>query len=224
MPITIVAIDGPAGAGKSTVSKLLASELQANLLDTGAFYRTITLALISNNIELDEVDDKILSSFQISQTFNRGKTTMYLDGQDVSDLIRGSEISQLTSVFSTNSIIRAHAVNLQREFIRNSISNQQSVVIEGRDIASVVAPEADVKIFLTASAEIRALRRSQEIGADVEATLRSLTERDNLDSSREISPLSKTDDSIEIDASNKTPEEVVDLILGLIAVRNRGEM
>jgi cytidylate kinase len=212
----IIAIDGPAGAGKSTVSKLLAKEINGRLLDTGAFYRTITLALLQADIPAAEVTEEILESLEIRQEFNDNKTAMFLNGVDVSESIRSEYISKQVSSYASSSLIRKYAVSLQQTYINFCVQNNVDVVIEGRDIATVVAPDADVKIFLTASAEVRARRRSEELSSDVVETLESINLRDQLDTTREVSPLRKSHDAIEVDASDKSLEEVVDLIKSLI--------
>lgn len=218
MNALIIAIDGPAGAGKSTVSKLLASKINANLLDTGAFYRTITLALLQRNLDSQNIDAKSLSELDIVQEVVNGVVTMYLNGNDVSSEIRQDTISKKVSEFATLEIVRAYAVKLQQQYIQDCLSNNISVVIEGRDIATVVAPEANLKIFLTASPEIRAKRRSLELATDEHETLENLQERDRVDSSRDISPLRKSSDAIEIDATDKSAEEVADIIYSHIVV------
>jgi len=212
----IIAIDGPAGAGKSTVSKLLAKEINGRLLDTGAFYRTITLALLQADIPAAEVTEEILESLEIRQEFNDNKTAMFLNGVDVSESIRSEYISKQVSSYASSGLIRKYAVSLQQTYINFCVQNNVDVVIEGRDIATVVAPDADVKIFLTASAEVRARRRSEELSSDVVETLESINLRDQLDTTREVSPLRKSHDAIEVDASDKSLEEVVDLIKSLI--------
>lgn len=212
----IIAIDGPAGAGKSSVSKMLAKELNGCLLDTGAFYRTVTLALVRADISVAEVTEEILKSYEIRQEFNDDKTFMFLNGEDVSEEIRSEHISKQVSTYAASRVIRKFAVALQQNYIDACVEKDLDVVIEGRDIATVVAPNADVKIFLTASAEVRAQRRSQELSLNIDETLESINLRDHLDTMREMSPLTKSDDALEVDASDKTLEEVVDLIKSLI--------
>lgn len=216
MPAKIIAIDGPAGAGKSTVSKMLAKDLNGRLLDTGAFYRTLTLALVRANIPVAEVSEDILKSYEIRQEFHNDKTFMFLNGEDVSEEIRSERISKQVSTFAASNVVRQFAVALQQKYLDDCVEKNLDVVIEGRDIATVVAPHADVKIFLTASAEVRAQRRSKELSSNIDETLDSINLRDHLDSVREVSPLTKSDDAIEVDASDKTLEEVVDLIKSLI--------
>ena len=210
-----IAIDGPAGAGKSTVSKLLANKIGARLLDTGAFYRTITLAAMQKGIDAYEITDEFLNNLDIAQTSIDGRTCMFLDGKDVSDDIRRETVSRAVSLYSTIEKIRNYAVGLQQAFIQKNLDESTGVVIEGRDIATVVAPNADLKIFLTASPEIRAHRRSLELSANQDETLENILERDRLDVSREISPLRKATDAIEIDATDKSPTDIVEIIYEL---------
>lgn len=211
----VVAIDGPAGAGKSTISKNLAIKMGAKILDTGAIYRAITLALLAKGTGVSRVSAADLLDLDVDQQFLNGKTHMFLNGEDVSDAIRSEEIVQHVSAYAAIEVVRHFAVALQQSFIQKCLDAGESVIIEGRDIATVVAPNADLKIFLTATAEVRAKRRSAEIELSADETLSSIIERDRLDSTREISPLRKSEDAIEVDATDKSIEEVVETIYTL---------
>lgn len=211
----VIAIDGPAGAGKSTISKNLAMKMNAKILDTGAIYRAITLALLAKGTNHNNVVASDLANIDIQQQFIAGKTYMFLNGEDISDAIRSEKIVQHVSTYAANEVIRNFAVELQQAFIKKCLEAGDSVVIEGRDIATVVAPNADLKIFLTASAEVRARRRSAEVKLSEDETLSSIVERDRLDSTREISPLRKSEEAIEVDATEKSIEEVVETIYAL---------
>jgi cytidylate kinase len=211
----VIAIDGPAGAGKSTISKKLAMKMNAKILDTGAIYRAITLALLAKGTNNNNVVASDLAKLDIQQQFIAGKTYMFLNCEDISDAIRSEKIVQHVSTYAANEVIRNFAVELQQAFIKKCLEAGDSVVIEGRDIATVVAPNADLKIFLTASAEVRARRRSAEVKLSEDETLSSIVERDRLDSTREISPLRKSEEAIEVDATEKSIEEVVETIYAL---------
>lgn len=211
----IIAIDGPAGAGKSTISKKLAAKMNASILDTGAIYRAITLALLVRKITPDAVRPSDLANLEIQQQFVGGTSRMFLNGEDISGAIRTEEIARNVSSYAAIESIRHFAVDLQQSFIQDCLVSGASVVIEGRDIATVVAPDADLKIFLTASAEVRAQRRSAEVQLSKEETLTSILERDRLDSTRHISPLRKSDEAIEVDATDKSIDEVVEAIYAL---------
>lgn len=211
----VVAIDGPAGAGKSTISKNLAIKMGARILDTGAIYRAITLALLTKGTEVSKVTASDLANLDVDQQLVHGKAFVFLNGKDVSEAIRSEEIVQHVSTYAAIEVVRHFAVALQQSFIQKCLDAGESVVIEGRDIATVVAPNADLKIFLTATAEVRAQRRSAEINLSADETLSSIIERDRLDSTRQISPLRKSEDAIEVDATDKSIEEVVETIYSL---------
>ena len=208
----IIAIDGPAGAGKSTVSKKVASELGLNFLDTGALYRALAYSLDSNGIPPapgDRLNDELK---KLDVQLSGG--AVLVNGTDVSKEIRTSHVDEIVSPYSALSQLRAHLLDLQR---RQAIYGK-GVVAEGRDIGSVVFPEADVKIFLTASAEERAMRRYKERVAKGEEPvydeiLLSVKERDRIDSTREAAPLIKPEGAHLIDSSDLTEQQVVEEIV-----------
>lgn len=211
----IIAIDGPAGSGKSTSAKMLADILGYLYVDTGAMYRAITLLSIENNILADE--DKIIEfarNADIVLNFIDGKTFVKLNNRDVTESIRSIEVNNHVSEVSKIKEVRKILVDKQREMSRQVTG----VVMEGRDIGTVVFPEADVKIFLTASIRARSERRTKEltesgIKVDIEKIRQNLFQRDLIDSSRDTSPLQKADDAIEINTTNITIEEQVHKIL-----------
>lgn len=221
----IIAIDGPASSGKSTTAKLLADKLGYLYIDTGAMYRAITLMAIRHKI-LNDSDEiiKLAKKIDIQLKFENGKTSVFVDGIDVSEEIRSMEVSNHVSPVSKIEDIRKIMVEKQRLMGKNG-----GVVMEGRDITTVVFPEADLKIFLTATIEERAKRRVKEyiskgIDIDYQQVVENIKERDRIDSSREVSPLKKSEDAIEIDTSDLTIDEQVNLILEkvneLLANRN----
>ncbi|MFN3871883.1 MAG: (d)CMP kinase [Ignavibacterium sp.] len=210
----IIAIDGPAGSGKSTTAKLLAKKLGYLYIDTGAMYRAVTLFAIKNNILNDE--NKIIelaSELDIELKLEDGITKVFVNGKDVSEEIRSLEVNQNVSPVSKIEGVRKILVEKQKQIGKNG-----GVVMEGRDITTVVFPNADVKVFLTASIDERARRRALEFAqkgqeVDIEKVKQNILERDRIDSSRSVSPLTKSPDAIEVDTSNLTIEEQVDLIL-----------
>jgi CMP/dCMP kinase len=211
----IIAIDGPAGSGKSTSAKKLADLLGYLYVDTGAMYRAITLLAIENNI-LDDVGKiiQLARDSEIVLKFIDGKTFVKLNDKDVTEDIRSLKVNQHVSDVSKISEVRKILVDKQREIGKTGCG----IVMEGRDIGTVVFPEADVKIFLTASIDTRAERRTKEfsesgVNVSVNDILKNLTERDHIDSSRKASPLTKANDAIEIDTTKVTIEQQVQKIL-----------
>jgi cytidylate kinase len=210
----IIAIDGPASSGKSTTAKLLAEKLGYLYIDTGAMYRAITLFAIRKNISNSETEIiKLAQELDIQLKFSNGQTKVFVDGVDVSEEIRSMEVNNLVSPISKIEAVRRIMISKQRAIGKNG-----NVVIEGRDITTVVFPEADLKVFLTATIDERAKRRLKEylykgIQIDLEEVVNNIKERDRIDSSREVSPLKKSDDAFEIDTSNLTIDQQVNLIL-----------
>ncbi len=217
----IVAIDGPAGTGKGTVAKLISERLDFVYIDTGAMYRCITLKMIRESISLNE-EEKIKDLLERTKiTFKNlsDKQHVYLDGEDVSDLIRKPNVNELVSPVSAIKIIRIKMVELQRK-----LGEEGNVIMEGRDITTVVFPNAEVKIYLDAKLEIRAERRYKELiarGNDItyEDTLESIRKRDKNDMEKEMGALKIAEDAVVIDTSNMTIEEVYDKIKEIIELK-----
>jgi cytidylate kinase len=210
----IIAIDGPAGSGKSTTAKLLAKKLGYLYIDTGAMYRAVTLYAIKNNLLDDE--KKIIdlaNQLNIELKFEDGQTKVSVNGKDVTEEIRSLEVNQNVSPVSKIEGVRKILVQKQKEMGKNG-----GVVMEGRDITTVVFPNADVKIYLTASIDERAKRRALEFAqkgqhVDIEQVKQNILDRDRIDSSRDVSPLTKSPDAVEIDTSNLSIEQQVEQIL-----------
>ena len=217
----VIAIDGFSSTGKSSISKVVADTLGLIHIDTGAMYRAITLFGLRNfKNEKQEIDlSKLLQNLnEISLEFreNSGKLEIYLNGENVSKEIRTTEVSDNVSLIAKHPEVRARLVVLQRD-----IAEKQDVIMDGRDIGTVVLPNADYKFFLTASADERARRRFLElqslgIETTIEEVKQNLIERDRIDSEREISPLKQAEDAILIDNTNLNKEETIDLILSYI--------
>ena len=214
-----IAIDGPAGAGKSTIAKLAAKELNFIYVDTGALYRTVGLAATLNNVEpkASPQVDELLSKIKVELTFNdKNEQIVLLDGEDVSSKIRTPEASMMASAISAVPSVRAYLLDLQR-----NIAKTNNVIMDGRDIGTVVLPNAQIKIFLSANPEDRAKRRYDELlekGMDVkyEDVLADVIERDYNDSHRDIAPLKPADDSIMVDTTGNTLEESVELLISIM--------
>ena len=214
-----VAIDGPAGAGKSTIARAAAKALGFIYVDTGALYRSICLNAIRNNVDLSDSNaiENSLEGMKVELAFDaQGAQIVLLNGEDVSSFIRTPEVSMSASKVSAVPAVRAFLLDLQR-----NMAKTQSVIMDGRDIGTVVLPDAEVKIFLTASPEIRAKRRYDELiekGQEVkyEDVLADVIERDYNDSHREIAPLKPAEDSKLADTSGLTLEESIELIINLI--------
>ena len=212
-----VAIDGPAGAGKSTIAKAAAKEIGFIYVDTGALYRAVAY----NAVKTGAIDDEqkiinMLDSTKVELKYVNGVQAVYLNGEDVSAFIRTPEISMGASKVSAIPQVRAFLLNLQRE-----IASKNNVIMDGRDIATVVLPNADVKIFLFASPECRAERRYKELiekgeSVSFDDVLKDVNQRDYQDSHREIAPLKPSDDSIMADTSELTLQESINLIVNTI--------
>ncbi len=204
----IIAIDGPAGSGKSTTAKIVAEKLGYIYIDTGAMYRAVTLACIERNTDICDTEvNKIVDEIKIELKQSELGQRTYINARDVSDDIRRPDVTKLVSPVSAMSYVREKMVEQQRE-----MGNNGGVVMDGRDIGTVVFPNAELKIYLIASIEARAERRLKELvqkGFDgtQEEIMSQISLRDNYDSSREISPLRKSDDAIEIDTSYITIEK-----------------
>lgn len=210
-----IAIDGPSGSGKSTISKEVAQKLGFLHIDTGALYRAIAYFVFENKISLVNVPE-ILNKINIDLKFQDGKQLVFLNGKDVSEKIRTPEISSLSSQVSKIKKVREFLLETQR-----NLSKENNVIMDGRDIGTTVLPNANVKIFLTASSETRARRRYLQllesgIDCDYSDILKKVIERDNQDINREISPLKKADDAILLDTSNLTFSESINKIIEII--------
>ena len=217
----VIAIDGPAGTGKSSVSRDLAQTLGARYVDTGAMYRIVTLAMLRAGVDLrDSEAIAAAAEVPLSVGFDPQVEQTYLDGEDVSVQIRSDEVTRAVSVVSAVPAVRARLVQLQRELAEGA----DSVVVEGRDIGTVVLPGADVKIFLTASAETRARRRNDQnvaagLADEYETVLSDVRRRDHLDSTRAVSPLRPAEDALIVDTSDMTQAEVIAHLRDLVKER-----
>ncbi|MBQ7613423.1 MAG: (d)CMP kinase [Butyrivibrio sp.] len=212
-----IAIDGPAGAGKSTIAKIVAKELGVIYVDTGAMYRAMALYMINNNIDASD-SEKISATCQSADITIRhegGVQRVYLNGEDVSELVRKEEVGKMASASSVNGDVRKKLVELQQKLAQTT-----DVVMDGRDIGTVVLPDADLKVFLTASSRVRAERRYKELTekgeiCDIDAIEKDIIDRDYRDSHREISPLKQAEDAVLVDTSDMTIDEVAGKIIDL---------
>ena len=213
----IIAIDGEASTGKSTQAKIIAEKLNINYRDSGAYYRAITLFLIRNRINPKEtLGNDTFSKIDISQKFEKNSFSILLNGEDVTSKIRGHKVSLNVSEYAKKPEIRNFVYNLLRKS-----SKLNSIVVDGRDIGTVVFPDADYKFFLYAIPEIRAQRRHKEINDEtvkIESIEREIKERDDIDSTRDIAPLKKAKDAFGIDVSYLSIEEVFEKILQKIII------
>jgi CMP/dCMP kinase len=214
----IVAIDGPSGAGKSTLAKRLARDLGYTYLDTGAMYRALAVKLLRQGLDLADGAKlaALVGATEIDLVEREGNLQVLLDGEDVSGLIRTPEVSQMASKVSAFPVVRRRMLELQR-----ALGQKGSVVAEGRDIGTVIFPEAEVKIYLDASVQERARRRYEELrgaGRDVtlEETIQEMSERDKRDSERDMAPLRKADDALAIDSSALAAEAVLERVLRVV--------
>jgi cytidylate kinase len=218
----VVAVDGPAGTGKSSVSRGLARALDAHYLDTGAMYRIVTLAMLRAGVDLADAEAiAVAADVPLSVGYDPNVDSAFLDGEDVSAEIRGDEVTRAVSAVSTVPQVRTRLVALQRELA----SGPDNVVVEGRDIGTVVLPDAGIKIFLTASAETRAARRNDQnvaagLADDYDTVLADVRRRDHLDSTRTLSPLRPAEDAVIVDTSEMTEAEVVAHLLQLVEQRS----
>ena len=210
----VVAVDGPSGSGKSTVSRRLATALDGVYLDTGAMYRAVTWAVLGAGVDPSDLDGVTKVALETELSIGTDPATPHVEanGVDVTAAIRGPAVTSAVSAVAAVPAVRAHLVALQRAVI----AGEPRIVVEGRDIASVVAPGADLKVYLTASAAARAQRRSAEDAADVTATAADLARRDAFDSSRAADPLRRVDDAIELDTTGLDVDEVVGRLLDML--------
>ncbi|MBM7623836.1 (d)CMP kinase [Sporohalobacter salinus] len=213
----VIAIDGPAGAGKSTVAKKVADRLGIIYIDTGAMYRALTLEALRREINLNNEEKLSNLAQQIEIEFEKidGEDKVLLNGEDVSQEIRSQKVSNYVSLVAKVSTVRKKLVNLQQRMARS-----KSVIMDGRDIGTVVLPNADLKIFLTASVQERTRRRYNELQTkgkvvEFDELKEEILRRDKLDKEREVAPLKKAKDAIELDSTDLTIEEVIDRIIKL---------
>ena len=209
--MSVIAIDGPAGSGKTTVARSLADRLGLEYLDTGAMYRAVAFAVLRRGVNPDEFEQVARVAASMELTLDGGYCLV--DGVDATVDIRGSEVTRVVSIVSAIPGVRTEMVYRQRAWV----AARGGGVIEGRDIGSVVFPDADAKVYLTASADVRARRRSdQDDAGDVEAVAADIRRRDEADSDRRASPLVRADGAVEIDTTTLGVDETVDRILGLL--------
>lgn len=212
-----IAIDGPAGAGKSTIAKMVAKKKEFIYVDTGAMYRAMALYLVRNGISKEDTDkiSSVCKNADISISYENGEQIVLLNGENVNGLIRTEAVGNMASVSSANGDVRKKLVELQQQ-----LAASKDVVMDGRDIGTKVLPNANVKVYLTASSACRAKRRFDELTAkgescDIQEIEQDIIERDHRDMTREISPLVQAEDAILIDSSNMSIEEVVEAVLNL---------
>lgn len=218
-----IAIDGPAGAGKSTIAKQVARRENLVYIDTGAMYRAMSLLMLQNGIPLNDAEKigQECSRAQIDISYENGEQAVFLNGENVDAFLREERVGNAASAVSAVPRVRERLVQLQRE-----LAESADVVMDGRDIGTVVLPDADLKIFLTASSRVRAERRYRElqekgIEADLKTIQRDIEERDHRDMTRETSPLRQAEDAVVIDSSMMTVDEVIQNILDLIQSRRK---
>jgi CMP/dCMP kinase len=207
----VIAIDGPAGSGKSTVARRLAERLGLDYLDTGAMYRAVTFAALRRGIDPSDADDvaKLVPELEITVA----DQTVEVDGVDAAIEIRGPEVTRAVSAVAANLAVRTELRRRQREWA----ADHSGGVIEGRDIGSVVFPDAELKVYLTANAEVRASRRAGEVrDLDYEAVAADIARRDALDQGREHSPLTQAEGSVEVDTTDRSIDEIVEHIMELL--------
>ena len=216
-----VAIDGPAGAGKSTIAKRVAKEKGYIYVDTGAMYRALAVYFLDKKINPENLDAiaEACEGAEVKIQYEQGEQQVYLNGENITSRLRKEEVGNMASKVSAVPEVRAHLLNLQKELART-----QDVVMDGRDIGTCVLPEADVKIFLTADAHVRALRRYEEFTAKgIDCTLenveREVIERDERDMNRAIAPLKQAEDAVRVDTSQMNIDEVVNCLRQLILDR-----
>ena len=213
-----VAIDGPAGAGKSTIAKVVAKKMGYVYVDTGAMYRAMALYFIRKGIKAEDTEtiSTECKNADISITYMDGAQVVLLDGENVNGYIRTEEVGNMASATSVNGEVRKKLVELQQK-----LAAKENVVMDGRDIGTVVLPNAEVKVYLTASSAVRAKRRFLELqakgeDADIEKIEQDIIERDHRDMTREISPLKQAEDAVYLDSSDMTIEEVVQKIMDMV--------
>ena len=220
-----IAIDGPAGAGKSTIAKRVAKELGFIYVDTGAMYRAMAIYFVDNGIDgRDEAAvSKACADVDVRITYEDGAQQVILNGEDVSGLIRTEEVGNTASAVSVYPAVRAHLLELQR-----SLAASRNVIMDGRDIGTCILPDAEAKIYLTASSRVRAMRRYKELTekgtmCNLEEIEQDIIERDHRDMTRETAPLKQAEDALLLDSSEMTPEQVVQAIIDTATARGLKE-
>lgn len=223
----VIALDGPSGTGKSTVARRLADRLGAGYLDTGAMYRAVTLAVL--RAEADPADEatvaRVAEGVDLRVSSDPNDQRILLDGEDVGAEIRGQAVTLAVSAVSAVASVRALLVAMQMRIIDEVCEERGGIVVEGRDIGTVVAPDAALKVYLTASSEARALRRSRQDSAEgrtstLEATRKDVERRDGLDSGRAVSPLQPADDAVWLDSTDLDLQGVLDEIMAIVDERD----
>ena len=214
----VVAVDGPAGSGKGTITKLVGEKRNLVYIDTGAMYRCVTLDCINNNVDYTDIEgiEKVLDKISIELKIEDGIQKVYLNGKDVSQEIREDKVNNLVSEYSAVKEVRDKITPMQQEMGKN-----QDIIMEGRDIGTVVFPNADVKIFLDCDVKERARRRyiqnqQKGINSTYEEILANIIKRERINSTREVAPFIKAEDAILIDSTNMTIEEVVNRVIEII--------
>ena len=212
----VIAIDGPAGAGKSTIAKALAKAMNIEYLDTGAMYRGVTFEVLRRGLEATDIDAvaRVASEVQFEQT----ASSLHVNGIDATQAIRTAAVDAAVSHVAANSAVRRELRERQREWI----TSHGGGVVEGRDIGSVVFPDATLKVYLVASPIVRAKRRVAQHGGDVNEIARAIAERDERDSTRDDSPLRQMPDAVVVDTSDRSIDEVVEHICELVVARRTG--
>ena len=219
-----IAIDGPAGAGKSTIAKVIAKKLGFIYVDTGAMYRAMALFIMNEGIDpkdAEAINNKCKEA-DITIRYENGEQIVCLNGENVNSLIRTQQVGNMASLTSPNKEVRKKLVELQQK-----LATDADVVMDGRDIGTCVLPDAEVKVFLTAGSRVRAERRYKELTAkgetcDIDIIEKEIIERDHQDMTREISPLKAADDATFVDSSYMTIEEVADTIIGMVSCNKEG--
>jgi cytidylate kinase len=219
----LITIDGPAGAGKTTVSKMLARRLGYTYVDTGALYRGVALAAQRSGIAIDRDDalEELVGRLHLDFRPDPSGPRLLVDGKDVSDSIRAPEISMLASAVSARPVVRRFLLEVQRD-----LGRRKAAVFEGRDMGTVVFPDADAKFFLSADLKTRALRRYRELGEAAGGLSRveeEMARRDRNDSTRDLAPLKPADDAVPIDSTDLSPEQVVEQMLAVLRTRKEGK-
>ncbi|MDO4648219.1 MAG: (d)CMP kinase [Eubacteriales bacterium] len=216
-----IAIDGPAGAGKSTIAKEVAKALSYIYVDTGAMYRAMAYFLIKNQVQKEDTQkiEELCTEAEITIVYENGEQIVLLNGENVNAYLRTEEVSEMASVSSANAKVRAQLLQLQR-----TLAEKNNVVMDGRDIGTTILPNAQVKIYLTASADTRAKRRYDEmtekgVAVSYEEIRQDIIERDERDMNREVSPLRQAEDAVYLDSSEMNIEEVKENILKIVRKR-----